>query len=92
MSTDAAANTITISHDCTASGVIEIYDAKFVLEEGSAASIPTGGVWARGTFMRNSAIGPKDASNMVLRGWICTASGSPGTWEPQYGSAVSPAT
>jgi hypothetical protein len=83
--------TLTLSIAATASGTVELYDAQLVMEEGSAAAIPTTGTWGRGTFMRNSTPS-KDGSNMVLRGWVCTLSGSPGTWEPQYTSAVSPAT
>jgi hypothetical protein len=87
-------STFTISHNATAGSgsVVQLYDAQLVMEEGEAASVPATGTWGRGTFMKNSALTVKDGSNMVLRGWVCTASGSPGTWEPQYTSAVSPAT
>jgi len=30
-----------------------------------------------------------NANNMILREWICTTAGSPGTWTPQYYSTVS---
>ncbi|MEH6784778.1 MAG: glycosyl hydrolase family 28-related protein [Alcanivorax jadensis] len=33
-----------------------------------------------------------DANDMIVTGWRCVASGNPGTWEPIYGSTVSPAT
>lgn len=41
----------------------------------SAAIAPTSGDWARGDYVRNStpAVGQP-------KGWICTVSGSPGTW------------
>jgi hypothetical protein len=43
---------------------------------------PTTGDWAQGDFVRNSA--PSEAgsasSKYVVIGWICTASGTPGTW------------
>ena len=48
-------------------------------------------VWIQGDFVTNSAP-TKDANNMSLRGWTCTASGAPGSWEPVYESVVSPAT
>lgn len=43
---------------------------------------PTAGDWQQGDFVRNSA--PVEAgsasSKYVITGWICTASGTPGTW------------
>lgn len=43
---------------------------------------PTTGTWNRGDKVRNSA--PSElgsgGSKYVIDGWICTASGSPGTW------------
>ena len=90
---DNGARTITMSHNATASGTVQLYDAQLVLEEGSAAAVPSTAVaWGRGTFLKNSGLTVKDGNNMVLRGWVCTASGAPGTWEPQYTSAISPAT
>lgn len=44
---------------------------------------PTAGTYARGDFIRNSE--PSEAgsasSMYVIIGWICTASGTPGTWK-----------
>lgn len=37
---------------------------------------PTSGTWKQGDFKKNSA--PAGASPVI--GWICTASGTPGTW------------
>ena len=59
------------------------------LSEGSISaaysartSVPTTGTWAQGDFVRNSA--PAEAgvalSKYVVFGWICTVSGTPGTW------------
>lgn len=43
---------------------------------------PTGGMWARGDFVRNSA--PTElgspGSKYVVHGWLCVDGGSPGTW------------
>jgi hypothetical protein len=43
---------------------------------------PTTGTYKAGDFIRNSA--PSEAgaggSKYVILGWICTASGTPGTW------------
>ena len=48
----------------------------------SATSAPTGNTWAIGDIVRNSA--PAEAggagSKYVVIGWICTVSGTPGTW------------
>ena len=42
----------------------------------SRAAVPTGGTWKRGHILYNSA--PSAAGTV---GWICTASGTPGTWK-----------
>ena len=48
----------------------------------SATAAPTGNTWAVGDIVRNSA--PAEAggvgSKYVIIGWICTVSGTPGTW------------
>ena len=48
--------------------------------EGTAA--PTTGTWKQGDFMWNTA--PAEAgsasSKYVVIGWVCTVSGTPGTW------------
>lgn len=45
---------------------------------------PTAGTYAQGDFIRNSA--PVEAgavaSKYVIVGWVCVASGTPGTWVP----------
>lgn len=45
---------------------------------------PTTGTYAQGDFILNSA--PAEAgsagSKYVVTGWICTVSGTPGTWLP----------
>ena len=59
------------------------------LSEGSiaarynaAASAPTTGTWAKGDTLTNS--NPSELgtalSKYVITGWICVASGTPGTW------------
>lgn len=51
---------------------------------GARTSAPTTGFWKQGDFVRNSS--PAEAgsggSKYVVFGWICTASGEPGTWLP----------
>lgn len=48
----------------------------------TATAAPTGGAWSIGDFVRNSA--PAEAggggSKYVILGWVCVASGTPGTW------------
>ena len=48
--------------------------------EGTAA--PTTGTWAQGDTYRNTAPAEAGAvsSKYVVVGWICTVSGTPGTW------------
>ncbi len=53
-------------------------------------SPPSAGTWQAGDIVLN--INPSvDANSMIIYGWICTAGGSPGTWQPMYVSTVSPA-
>lgn len=48
----------------------------------AATAAPTTGTWQRGDEIRNSA--PSElgtvGSKYVVRGWICTVAGTPGTW------------
>ena len=50
--------------------------------EGTAA--PSSGTWVQGDKCKNTS--PSEAgtagSKFVVTGWICTVSGSPGTWLP----------
>lgn len=96
---DTSANTITLSQAATAtSTLVELYDAKLVVDYACRPG-PTvlnngaalGGVWVRGDYINNASGAAKDSNGMVVLGWVCTVSGAPGTWEPVYGSAVSPA-
>lgn len=41
-----------------------------------AQAIPTAGYWRRGELLWS------DVPTAALRGWVCTASGTPGTWAP----------
>lgn len=57
-------------------------EEKIVAHYRAYTSAPTTGDWAQGDFVRNST--PSElgsaSSKYVILGWICTASGSPGTW------------
>lgn len=51
----------------------------------ASTAAPTTGTWAKGDEIRNTA--PVEAgaaaSKYVIRGWICTVAGTPGTWLQQ---------
>lgn len=48
----------------------------------AVTAAPTSGTWLQGDSVKNSA--PTElgvaASKYVIEGWICVASGAPGTW------------
>ena len=87
--TAVAATELTISMNAAASGVTELYDVKFAVEADASDigwNTYLSKVWIKGDYIRNR-VPTKDASNMLLIGWVCTVSGAPGTWEPVYGLA-----
>ena len=72
-----------------------LYDAMEYFERGSymlptadnktiyGTAAPTSGTWALGDICINT--NPSvDGNNMVLREWLCTVAGTPGTWVAQY--------
>jgi hypothetical protein len=58
---------------------------KAIAHYGAMTSVPTTGTWSIGDEVKNSA--PAEAgtagSKYVITGWICTVSGTPGTWLQQ---------
>jgi len=63
------------------------------LSEGTLAATynaqtaaPTTGSWAQGDFIKNSApvVTSHGSHDYILHGWICVASGTPGTWKNCY--------
>lgn len=50
--------------------------------DGQATAAPTTGTWRQGDYVKNS--NPVEAgaasSRYVIHGWVCTVSGTPGTW------------
>lgn len=62
------------------------------LSEGSMAATynaqsaaPTTGAWVQGDFIKNSSpseLGSAGAKYLLM-GWVCTVSGTPGTWLQQ---------
>jgi hypothetical protein len=59
-------------------------EGKIIGAYNARTSAPTTGNYAQGDFVRNST--PAEAgsggSKYVVLGWICVASGTPGTWLP----------
>lgn len=51
----------------------------------ATTAAPTTGTWAKGDELRNSAPAELGAasSKYVIRGWMCVAAGTPGTWVQQ---------
>ena len=51
--------------------------------DNARTAAPTTGDWKQGDFVRNSA--PADitvsGSHYAILGWVCVASGTPGTWK-----------
>ena len=61
----------------------------------SASAAPTGNVWAKGDIVRNS--NPVEIDETAMRkyfimGWICTASGTPGSWKEMRSPSETAAT
>lgn len=58
-------------------------EGRISAREGTATAAPTGGDWTQGDFVTNSAPAEAGApgSKYVILGWVCVASGSPGTWK-----------
>lgn len=50
--------------------------------DGIGTSAPTTGTWAVGDKVKNSAPSESGSagSKYVIIGWVCTVSGTPGTW------------
>lgn len=57
-------------------------DGRLAQIDNALTAAPTSGTWAKGDFVRNS--NPSEAgaaaSKYVVYGFLCTASGTPGTW------------
>ena len=61
-----------------------VTEGRIAVSHGAMTAAPTTGDWAQGDIVRNST--PTElgsgGSKYVITGWICTASGTPGTWLP----------
>lgn len=51
-------------------------------QQATGTTAPTTGTWARGSYCWNSnpAVQGTAGSNYVVKGWVCTVAGTPGTW------------
>jgi len=66
----------------TAQQVNLLGDGRIAGTNNAAAAIPTQGNYIQGDFIRN--LTPSEAgaaaSKYVIIGWVCSVSGTPGTW------------
>lgn len=63
--------------------VNQLAEGAIVARHGAMTAAPTAGTWIKGDLVDNSspAVVTDDVADYVIVGWICTASGSPGTWK-----------
>ena len=57
-------------------------DGRITGTNNASTAAPTGGTYAQGDFVRNSAPAEAGAggSKYVVAGWLCTSGGTPGTF------------
>jgi hypothetical protein len=57
-------------------------EGRLAARHNAQTAAPTTGTHAQGDFVPNSApaVAGGGGSQYVITGWICTASGTPGTW------------
>ena len=90
--TNIVGSTITMSQVATATNTLEaIYHDDLLQFNYRRSSVPTTGNWFKGDKCENS-VPTIDGNNMILAGWLCTVTGTPGTWLPYYISTATPAT
>jgi hypothetical protein len=60
----------------------QLAEGRVNARHAAATAAPTAGDWARGDQVDNSepSVAGSAGSQYVIVGWICTVSGSPGTW------------
>lgn len=66
----------------TAQKVNQLASGSYAGLDGQATAAPTTGTWVQGDYVVNSnpAVAGAAASQYVIRGWLCTVGGTPGTW------------
>lgn len=62
--------------------VNSLSEGQLIAAYNAMTSAPTAGTWNQGDFIRNSAPAESGSpgSKFVIFGWVCVASGTPGTW------------
>ena len=55
-----------------------VTEGRMSASHNAYTSAPTTGTWAVGDFIKNSA----PSARTLIIGWVCTTSGTPGTWTP----------
>lgn len=55
-------------------------EGRAVATYNAAAAPPAGGEHFHGDYVRN--IAPVASGGQITMGWVCVASGTPGTWKP----------
>jgi hypothetical protein len=73
----AAANYLFADHGGARSANVRDQGNSWNSLSGESVSVPMDGNWQRGAILFNSS--PARGSPI---GWVCTASGAPGTWNP----------
>ena len=64
-----------------------VSEGRITGHHNAATSAPTTGLYQRGDYLRNSqpqVLGTA-GSQYVVKGWVCVASGEPGTWAQDRG-------
>ena len=82
LETGALVRQLSALHTQTAQQVNGVSEGRIAAATNADTAAPTTGVWNQGDFLRNST--PTEAgsaaSKYVVLGWVCVASGEPGTW------------
>ena len=58
-------------------------EGRIAARHGATTAAPTTGDWVKGDLVDNSspAVVSSDVADYIVVGWVCTVSGSPGTWK-----------
>lgn len=69
-------------HALLASQINQLSEGRLAARYNAATAAPTTETWQQGDFITNSAPTEQGAATAkyVILGWVCIASGTPGTW------------
>ena len=64
-----------------------VSEGRIAGHHNAATSAPVAGLYQQGDYLRNSApaVLGTAGSRYVIKGWVCVASGEPGTWAQDRG-------